>query len=130
MAQPKERAVITGNRFEAYLSATRRLADIKDRKREGSLTLLRATDMLDVELLAETLSEEMRTPSQDALPAWTGEYEPLQVGRLQGKIEQNGASIRDTKEGRRLNGLAPEDLAELGELAQTLKGMMEDEAVA
>jgi hypothetical protein len=129
MAQPKERAVITGNRFEAYLSATRRLADIKDRKREGSLILLGATDMLDVGLLAEALSEEMHPLPEDTLP-WTGEYEPLHVGRLRGTLERDGASIRDMKEGRRLNGLTPEDLEELGELAETLKGMMQGEAVA
>jgi len=55
----KERAWISGSRFEAFISADRTLSDIADRENVGRLILLRVSDLHELRDLAQELIDFM-----------------------------------------------------------------------
>lgn len=116
----RERAVITGNRYEAWLSPTRLMAEIQDRKGAGhtALSMLNRADVKSLKEIAETAQK-------------------IQEGKQSGRFSEGrfnvrvmpyagSAQIEDTRYKSALSWLTQEDMKELEELADTLKDMMEE----
>lgn len=128
MAKKKERSVITGNRWEAHLTASRQMVDVADRIKDpdhgpkvGTLSVLKREDLPAL--------KEVAIGVRDALLAGTSPHikAASEAGRFRGFVSAGpSGSIKDINEFTSVVDLNLEDLSELEELAETLYPMMEE----
>lgn len=129
MAKKRERSVITGNRWEARLSASRQLFDLIDRAwkhvtgpRTGILTLIKRDELEDLREVASMLREQIRLGNPE------GRHRQVaHEGRFRAFIRHDGSagSLDEVQNHTKILGVHEEDLAELDELIQELQQMME-----
>lgn len=124
MSRPKERSIITGNRWEAWLSPNRQMVDIVDRTRNrnlgphmGILPLVRQEDLDDLRRAAAELREALQVGAAPGM---------LSYGRYRIHMLPDEGNLQDLKEMAWATNLKIEDLAELEELVSELTPMMRE----